>query len=119
MHPMTSGNICCRKNKIGLFSHSRELGCLEITKYDNTALVKGCECLCYDESSRFLCFDKEHSIRGPVGPGRVTLFTLSSINSHSLKFSVKVVQYYRKFSFDSGTSENRTFDITICIANRY
>jgi len=47
------------------------------------------------------------------------VFTLSSINSHSLKFSVKVVQYYRKFKFDSETNENQAFDITIYIANRY
>jgi len=39
MHPMTSGNIRCRKNKVGLSSDSRGLGRLRITKYDNAALV--------------------------------------------------------------------------------
>jgi len=39
MHPMTSGNINCQKNKIGLSSDSRGLGRLGITKYGNAALV--------------------------------------------------------------------------------
>jgi len=39
MHPMTSGNIRCRKNKVELSSDSRGLGRLGITKYGNAALV--------------------------------------------------------------------------------
>jgi len=39
MHPMTSGNIHCRENKVGLSSDSRGLGRLGITKYGNAALV--------------------------------------------------------------------------------
>jgi len=39
MHPMNSGNIRYRKNKIGLSSDSRRLGRLGITKYGNAALV--------------------------------------------------------------------------------
>jgi len=39
MHPMNSGNIRCRENKVGLSSDSRRLDRLGITKYDNVALV--------------------------------------------------------------------------------
>jgi len=39
MHPMTSGNICCRENEVGLSSDSRGLDRLGITKYGNAALV--------------------------------------------------------------------------------
>jgi len=39
MHRITSGNINCRENKVVLFSDSRGLGRLGITKYGNAALV--------------------------------------------------------------------------------
>jgi len=39
MHPMTSSNINCRKNKVRLSSDSRGLGRLGIIKYGNAALV--------------------------------------------------------------------------------
>jgi len=57
MHPMTSGNIRCRE-KVGLSSDSRGLDRLGITKYGNAALVNKVANVCYDELSRFLCFDK-------------------------------------------------------------
>jgi len=52
----TSDNIN-RKNKVGLSSDSDELSRSGSAKY-NTALVS-CRYHCYDDASRFLCFDKK------------------------------------------------------------
>jgi len=80
MHPMTS-NIRCRENKVGLSSDSRGLDRLGITKYGNAALVNRVVNVFAMMNHRgFLCFDKGRlvlygGIKGPVGPGRVTLFS--------------------------------------------
>jgi len=58
MHPMTSGNINCRKNKDGLSADSHGLGRSGIIKYGNAARVNRVVDI-YDESSRFLCFERE------------------------------------------------------------
>jgi len=126
MHPMTSDNIRCRENKVGLSSDSRELDRLGITKYGNAALINRVVNVSAMMNHRgfFVLIKGDYALwrykRACRSWARYSLvFSLSSINSHSLKFLVKVVQYYRKFRFDSRTSENRAFDITICIANRY
>jgi len=92
MHPMTrvtSGN--CRENKVGLSSDSRGLDRLGITKYDNAALVNRVVNVSAMMNHRgFLCFDKGRlalygDIKGPVGPGRVSLSCLHSLE-HQLPF---------------------------------
>jgi len=89
MHPMISGNINCRKNKDGLSADSRGLGRSGITKYGNATQVNRVVDV-YDESSRFLCFERGRlalygSIKGPVGLEH----SLSSLHSleHQLAFT--------------------------------
>jgi len=122
-----SGNIN-PKDKVGLLFDSRGLDRSRITKYDNAALVYNtlnrCLYLCYDDSSRFFCFDKGRlAPYGGIKGQSVLIIALSSFSLHTLTFSVKVVQFYRKFyrsfRFDSRTSRKRAFDIIICIANLY
>jgi len=92
MHPMISGNIRCRKNKVGLSSDSRELDRLGITKYGNAALVNKVVNVSAMMNHRgFLCFDKGRlalygGIKRSVGPGRVSLSCLHSLE-HQLAFT--------------------------------
>jgi len=78
---------------------TRPSGNYQIGQY--CASTRGCECLCYEDSSRCLCFDEERltfhgGIKGPVGPEHGVsvspVFILASNNSHSLKFSIKGAQ---------------------------
>jgi len=100
MHPMTSGNINCRKNKDGLSADSRKLSRSGITKYDNAALVNKVVVFAGTNHRGFFVLKGRlalyGSIKGAYRSWARSLFLFSSISSHSRTFSGSAVKYYHQ-----------------------